>query len=78
MSNPRLTSHKIVNYQQMIFNGNKFNKGTTSESASNSVSPSRKGGDKAKKSPKIRNDGASMISANSSGKFSLRNALANE
>jgi hypothetical protein len=57
----------------MIFNGNKFNKGD--ESASNSVSPSRKAGEKPKKSPKIKNEnGTSMISA-SSGKFSLRGAF---
>ena len=90
-SNPRLQSHKIVHYQQMIFNANKFGqkKGGVSgaESDNNtSVSPSRRGtsstpimGEKGNKSPKLgrnNNDGMSMISGNSSGRFS-RNMFGN-
>lgn len=82
--NPRLASHKIVNYQQMIFNGNKF--GKRDDSANNSRSPTRRGTaignpptdiSQKGKSPnatanKMNTDGVSMISANSSGRFSLR------
>ena len=79
VQNPRLASHKIVLYQQMIFNANKFGKKAAgADSNNNSVSPSRKGtpanNEKPKKSPKLsrnNNDGGvSMISANSSGRFS--------
>ena len=83
--NPRLQGHKIVLYQQMMFNANKFGKkspgGGNESDNNNSVSPSRRGttstpvmGDKVSKSPKpsknTNNDGVSMISANSSGRFS--------
>lgn len=64
----------------MIFNANKF--GKSSDSANNSVSPSRRGttlGDLAAaggKTPrKSQDNGASMVSANSSGKFSIKNVL---
>jgi hypothetical protein len=72
----------------MIFNANKFGKkgvngarGENSDSNNTSVSPSRMGtpnAEKTKKSPKIsKNDGGiSMISANSSGRFS-RNMFGN-
>ena len=90
VANPRLAQHKIVQYQQMIFNANKFGKkggngaarGENSDSNNTSVSPSRMGTPNAekttKKSPKIsKNDGGiSMISANSSGRFS-RNMFGN-
>ena len=90
VSNPRLQSHKIVHYQQMIFNANKFGQkkpgANGGESDNNtSVSPSRRGtastplGDKSTKSPKLgrnNNDGMSMISGNSSGRFS-RNMFGN-
>ena len=56
------------------------------DSANNSISPSRRGttstpimGDRSSKSPKLSArggaDGQSMISANSSGKFSVRNVF---
>lgn len=72
-ANPRLASHKIVNYQQMIFNGNKFGK-KDDGSANNSVSPSRRPTDVngAKTPRKSMNEAMSM---NSSGKFSMRNVL---
>lgn len=66
----------------MMFNANKFGqKKAGNESDNNtSVSPSRRGttstpvmGDKTTKSPKLsrnNNDGLSMISGNSSGRFS--------
>jgi hypothetical protein len=60
----------------MIFNANKFGKKSGgNDSNNNSVSPSRKGTpvEKPRKSPKIsrnNNDGMSMISGNSSGRFS--------
>lgn len=76
-ANPRLQSHKIVLYQQMIFNANKFaaKKGASESDNNTSVSPSRRGTAMEKsKSPKLNknnNDGGqSMISANSSGRFS--------
>lgn len=74
----------------MIFNGNKF--GKRDDSANNSRSPTRRGTgignpttdiSQKGKSPnatanKMNTDGVSMISANSSGKFSMRQVLGNE
>lgn len=78
--NPRLASHKIVNYQQMMFNANKFGNSKKDDSVNNSVSPTRRGTaaglvseKNPGKSPKV--DGMSIMSANSSGKFSVRNVL---
>lgn len=79
LANSRLAGHKIVNYQQMIFNANKFQK--KDDSANTSISPIRRGvspvdGSKPTKSPKISRAGADgTVSANSSGRFSVRNSL---
>ena len=78
-SNPRLAAHKIVPYQSMIFNPNKFGKTTPQrkDDSDLSVSPQRKNNDREKsKSPANGrpSDGMSVIS-NSSGRFSMRNAL---
>jgi hypothetical protein len=64
----------------MIFNANKFGNGGRQGSESGSVSPQRRtpnsGRDKPNKSPKTRNqDGMSILSHNSSGKFSRLNGL---
>jgi hypothetical protein len=64
----------------MIFNANKFGNTGRQGSESGSVSPKRRtpnsGMDKPSKSPKTRNhDGMSILSHNSSGRFSRINGL---
>lgn len=78
-TNPRLTGHKIINYQSMMFNGNKFGKKEGGGgSNNNSVSPSRRSGEIAvsgNKTPRKSFIDMGTASMNSSGKFSVRNAL---
>ncbi|CDW78080.1 UNKNOWN [Stylonychia lemnae] len=85
--NPRLQTHKILNYQQMIFSGKSMANNTEHES------PTPRGGRKghsnqSSQSPgqqrqgtivanNRKTPGQSMSSANSSGKFSVRHALGN-